>query len=322
MLDVRSIFDSYGVVYSDRGRNVKRGNVVMRCPLCIDDPGQHLGVNLETGTWGCWRNNQHRGSFRQLLRLVGLDKSTIDLVVGAKKTTPVSELRKRFNRINDPVEDANAPVFWPKNFDVISTDDPCCSQHVKHLIGRGYKKREIDDLCSQNDLRYAMSGPFSFRVIFPLKIKSEMRGWTGRDITGRSDMRYRTESNDWGRDVLYLPSTKCDILFMQEGPFDALKVNWVARKHGLRIRSGAFTGTAVVEAQIDLLARTIASLDRPVKLWLGQDRGATANSLRLARQLKTLQPHIIRVPEGFKDVDEMDEQSVLKLLQQMLKFAA
>jgi len=49
-----ALLDRLEVQYITEGPNCKRGWVNVRCPFC-DDPSEHLGMNLETGAFNCWR---------------------------------------------------------------------------------------------------------------------------------------------------------------------------------------------------------------------------------------------------------------------------
>jgi len=88
VIDVVRILSSNGVHFVTEGKNTKRGNVNVKCPFCgNDDPSEHMGIELSTAKWGCWRNNSHRGknfafllkellgiSFKDAARIVGFDK--------------------------------------------------------------------------------------------------------------------------------------------------------------------------------------------------------------------------------------------------------
>lgn len=319
MIDVLSLLEQHNIPHRTRGLDVKRGNVNVKCPYCIDDPEMHLGINLETGVFGCWRSNEHKGTLRKLLRdLLQLNSQQITDLLGASPVRAVSSLRQRLNAIQSPAQESKPDLLkWPANFKIINTEDFTCEAHVKHLVKkRGYAREDINAMCKMFDLRYCFMGHFHNRVLFPLKVLKDFRGWTGRDITNKAEARYKTESGSWGRNVLYLPSLKCEYLIMQEGPFDSLKPNWIARTHGLPIRSGAFTGTAINDEKIDLLLSTIG--DRKIKLFIIQDYGATANALRLKSRLQVLNPTVLKLPAGYKDMDEMPTSEVLTYLQHLL----
>jgi hypothetical protein len=62
-LDWRQLLTDNRVPFIERGPNVKRGEINIRCPFCGSaDPSYHMGLNLDSGWWSCWRNkDQHSG---------------------------------------------------------------------------------------------------------------------------------------------------------------------------------------------------------------------------------------------------------------------
>src|SRR3990170_3506093 len=78
MLDIESALKSKRILYLDSGSNVSRGNINICCPFCPDDPSYHLGINLETGYWGCWRDSGHRGvTLKRLFKALGWSNSEL-----------------------------------------------------------------------------------------------------------------------------------------------------------------------------------------------------------------------------------------------------
>ena len=79
MLDVLTFLDHNRIPYRTNGPNCAKGHVVIKCPFCGDeDPSEHLGIQLSTGYWGCWRNSSHRGRrpHRLIMRLLGCNQSS------------------------------------------------------------------------------------------------------------------------------------------------------------------------------------------------------------------------------------------------------
>src|SRR5271166_3036315 len=68
MIDIETTLRTYGIHFVTAGSNVAAHHINIKCPWCSHDPSEHLGIDLRTGMWGCWRDPAHRG--RSLNRLL------------------------------------------------------------------------------------------------------------------------------------------------------------------------------------------------------------------------------------------------------------
>jgi hypothetical protein len=61
--DWQTFLREHRIAFITQGANVKRGELNIKCPFCGSaDPSQHMGLNLDTGWYSCWRNRaQHSG---------------------------------------------------------------------------------------------------------------------------------------------------------------------------------------------------------------------------------------------------------------------
>src|SRR5258706_108308 len=83
-MDWRRFLEENNITFVDRGPNTKRGEVSIQCPMCgQDDPSEHLGINLQTGKWGCHRDANHRGkASRTLIKaILGCSSQQAGLIV-------------------------------------------------------------------------------------------------------------------------------------------------------------------------------------------------------------------------------------------------
>ena len=210
------------IPYSERGKNISKDHVGIKCPLCLDDKSKHCNISLETGRFFCWRDKKnHRGSFRFLsLLLTGkrheflkpVDDVDMDKMFGDEG---ISQARK-----------------IPK-FDFKKLSESPINVFHKYLKKRGFD--DTYDLCSKYDIRYdTETRDWAWRVIFPIYQKGRLVSWVGRHVDSQAYLKYRESSklesvvppSDclYNFDTLYKKGG--DYLIITEGIFDALKFDY------------------------------------------------------------------------------------------------
>lgn len=322
MVDVRELLEQFNIPYIDHGPNVKKGWLCIHCPLCgYSDPSFHLGINPETLFCGCWRDNTHRGNFRFFLgRIANLSTSALDAIFGQKRISPVSKLISDFNAINKSADaDKLKYVEWPSDMIRICKTQGPRGTVWNYLLSRGYTEEQAERAAEMFDLRCAASGPFALRVIFPIRMNGKLVGWTGRDVTGTSPMRYKTESNGWGKSILYYHKIKNikNIVFT-EGPFDALRINVYAAQFGLsdQVAAVAMLGTAIVGSQVSLLARLMTTKSR---FYVCLDQDAAPIRHKILKDLALLHPVPLYLPEGVKDAALLSSAQATQFIRDLIK---
>jgi hypothetical protein len=315
--------NAHRIEFVERGANVARGNIAINCPWCGDaDRGFHLGISLGGKGYGCWRSKSHRGirptrliaallkcSWDEAKRISGDDDVILtDDEAFAKQ---VREMMQGKVQVSTDVK----PIDMPKSFKPIE-DRAFGRRFVDYLTDeRGYSYADALKLAPLYDLRYCISGPFKYRLIIPVYMDG-LVNWTGRDITGRSLIRYRTLSTDpkkaeeAGTPVAPIPIERTLLnydeiireehgrsLVVCEGPLDALRVDFYGRKQGIRATCLFGTGN-LSEAQVELLD---AVNDRFEKRLLVLDADAALGVLAKHSRLAYLGYKPFRLPSDIED---------------------
>ncbi len=315
--------DRHGVSYVTAGPNTAHGHISIKCPLCGDDPSEHMGlsINPRNPAWGCWRNRDHRG------------KSPVRLIKALLRCS--GEMAVRL------VQEGNAPEF--DDFEKVAADllygeaeapkKEVPKRHLKFLPefkmldNRGYGPRFLDYLrhergltpaimvAKRYDLHYTLTGPFKNRLIIPFYHDEELVGWTGRSIDGRVDLRYKMLPDDkesaerMGVKPMLVNRKKYlfqldrvqeggEVLVITEGPLDAIKLEWYAKNPGMVVT--CVFGKPTTD-QVHMLARAARDFDR-VQVLLDTD--AWSDGIQLADELKELSGSNVRwaaLPSGTKD---------------------
>jgi hypothetical protein len=298
--DVIKYLDARGIAHSS-GKNVSGGWVGIQCvyPLC-DDRSNHLGINLQSGLHSCWKCGNKGGPEHLVMLIDRCDYGRAADVV------------RKFSSglITNREEHVRLGSFMLPKF---------CSYephgiHAAYLASRGYDWQE---LVAQYDIRF--TGPVAYvdtsrgkihyrwRIIIPIYVDGAMVNFTSRDVTGRSDARYKTAPDDIammpGGTVVYNLDNAGDRIALMEGPFDV----W-------RIGPGAvgMLGTVFTEEQLELIAAK-----QPSRLYVVYDHGAAEIAEELGTRMAKLVPRVdyLWLDEGDPDTLPLMD---IKRLQHML----
>jgi hypothetical protein len=307
-------------------------NVECPCPWCgAEEHGRHMSISLSGKGYKCWlRPLEHRGksvpkliqallgcSWGEAFSLAGVESrgpslaemefmaKARELLGGEKRVTPVEELRylKEFRPL---VPEGSGRYF------------------VEHMVSeRGYEIDELYDLQRWYQLQCAISGYFKYRIIIPIYMNDNLVTWTGRSIKRNADIRYLTLSAKPTKAELPLAPMSIDKtlwnydalkkggedLYICEGPFDALRIDYVGHSRGIR-------ATCVFKKQISAsqvtLLDNISHLFR--RIYLLFDAGEHLDILRTRSQLAHLKLRSRTLPAGYKDAGEMGYKAASRFL--------
>lgn len=299
--DTIAFLDEYSIPYVTEGKNTSKGWVGLPCHFC-GDQSDHLGVNLNSGVFSCWRCGERGGPAKLVKTLLDLEwfeayreVERFSSGLPPKRSEPLSDRRWKDSSLK-------IPAGFTKQFP---------RMHLEYLAGRGFNPgRLIEDF----DLwAVGPAGFFRWRVVAPIKIGGKIVSFVGRDVTGRSESKYLIESTDRAllprRQLVYnldrVPNDSCLIV---EGPADV----W-------RIGDGA----------VALLGTKFS----PEQAWLLFDRGIRQCSVMFdpepeaqqsARRLAALLSGVmdrVRVIEKQTDGDpgDMSPDEVIKLKKEVFK---
>ncbi len=303
--NVIALLELYSIEFVDSGPNVAKGNVNIQCPWCGEsDPSHHLGINLETAMWGCWRNKNHRGRlfYKLLAKLTALSFAEARRLTGegGARAIQQGEMERAVQALTEAPNTPKSNTFkrklqLPSEFRKLSGFTPQFSLSAKNFIRymvkeRGFPKHHLKNICREYELRFAIGGRFKNRIIFPVYEDKRLLTYVGRYIYPSSALRYlaldKEESVKQVKDCLYNYDKAMEggnELFIVEGPFDVLKMDFYSRKKYCRA-IGLFNMN-LEPAQIDLLFNLRGKFDQYTVLL---DAGQVAESLRLQTELSFL----------------------------------
>lgn len=311
-----------GITYTTVGPNSSAGRINIRCPFCVDDPSEHLGVHVRTGKWNCWRNTHagipHTGA-RLVQALLGCSYNEAARIVGEGSIEAPSEndlfaAFKNWKFRDSKLEDVPSSIVMPSGFNSLNNGSPFAGPFLQYMFDRGYTKGQVDWLCSVYDLRYTLKGKFGYRIIIPVYDQyGKLLSWTGRSISAKNSQRYMSLSRFTQvctpkETLLGLPLLHtCHnprALLVCEGPFDAMWVSTIGRSFG--VYGTCLFGLTLSPPQ-EVLLRALRKRFSYVGLFL--DSTAVFQSFALAQSGFS----VLRLSSEYKDPAEMPAQKLIDL---------
>lgn len=325
-----------GIEYVERGANVGRGEINIRCAFCgTADPSFHMGLNTTSGFWACWRNSEHRGKspLRLLVKLLnipywkarqlaGLDKDYVDPegfdALAAKLMRAIEAER--------PEQIQRRHLTLPLDFQ-LALDWGSSRRHFAYLRDQrlfgSYTREVVGDYL----LVMQKYGDMSDRIIFPYVVEDDLVTWTGRAI-GHHPIRYKDLPIDqsiippkrtlYNHDVVISGGK---ILCVVEGPVDTVKMDYAGKPH--QVRAVGLSTNSMSDDQIYLLGEAASQFERVVFLMDNKKSGLGAvDSMRLKQKVAGIRNAKVKsIPDQFKDCGEMlvpeAEDFALQLLEEL-----
>jgi hypothetical protein len=307
-MDWTAFLNDNAVEYATRGKNTARDHVSIRCPWCGDeDPSQHLGISLTSDAWGCLRNSRHRGHSPSHLiaAILGCSSHQARLIVsqytesdpeslGVAQSPPEPKVEEIFDLRHErqikPV--GTTAKFW------------------HYLEGRGF--HDVNALIRKYRLTCCTTGYYKERIIIPLYKDKKLYAWTARAIGNPQNAPRYLSSELVKKTVFNRDIEGGELLFVVEGPFDALKLDYYGQEHGAR--ATCTFGTSISIEQVIILNALKKLFQRVVVLF---DRDALEPSFEAIDWLSAANVTLGTLPEKFKDPGEMSGTDIATFIQQV-----
>lgn len=258
------LLKDYHVPFQVEGHKHSRpGWVNIPCPFCTGNPGWHLGWNLKYGYFNCWRCGGKK------------TVSTLSTILGIP-TDQVKELIRQYklkSRIstNDEIIVSKKPFMFPSGTTELQWF------HERYLNKRGFKNN--GKLLGTGPIAHLDNINFKMRIIFPIYWGGRIVSFQGRDITGKSKLKYITCPKN--REILFHK----DILYTING-FDYKKplivVEGVTDVLRIPYQSGATFGIEYTERQVQWIANNF----KEVIVLFDDEVQAVKQSKKLSSELR------------------------------------
>jgi hypothetical protein len=315
------------VPYVESGPNVKRGELAIQCPYCGSaDPSKHMGINLETGWWSCWRNRaQHSGKspLRLIMKLLGVPYGKAREIAGldADYVDPegfdaiAARVMGRNKEVVNPSADRRFLDLDPGFIDIVPRGR--ARRAFEYLFhDRGFDLgADVDKLCEDYQLKFG-TGRWADRIILPYFQDGKLVTWTGRAIA-ESTVRYRDLSLDESllapKETLYNHDamlTEGKALVLVEGPFDVLKLDFYGKQFG--VRAVGLSTNSIKEEQAFLLQTARGHFPRVLVMLDTKSKLGIVDSMRMKQELYFIDNlSIVPVPCGAGDAGALHPEQVI-----------
>jgi DNA primase len=170
-LNLIEYLDDKNISYSTSGKNVSSGWIGISCPFC-GDSSNHLGINLESKVFSCWKCGEKGNFIKLAMELEGLSFKEIMKEISQYGNfflqSPTTPVRSSF------VKDDFEPIYdW----------------HKTYLEKRGF---DSDKIIKKYKLKSGrITSDFAHRIIIPYFMKGQMVTVTSRDVTEKSKIKYK-----------------------------------------------------------------------------------------------------------------------------------
>ena len=171
-----SLLRDHGIKIATKGMHVARGWVNVACPFCGDSTKDKLGWNIADQYFSCWKCRGKR-----------TDEAIAALLKIPEHEAWILMLRYKLRPSYEVDEDA-APVQHANT--CIVPGGPLERIHKDYLIGRGYDPDELARIWGLTGT--GPLGPYKFRITYPIYYDGRVVSFQGRDVTGKSDLRWKT----------------------------------------------------------------------------------------------------------------------------------
>jgi hypothetical protein len=321
-MDWLRFLEGHRISYVSRGSNTKKGEVSVQCPFCgDDDPSEHLGISLSSANWGCLRNAQHRGHkpFHLVAALLGCSMAQARLAVAqfsAPDVDGLDDALQALEAVSAAPEPAQPRVTKMQHIDEFRhiTGEGSSRKHWKYLYQRGFDSPSA--LADEYGLMYCTTGQWKDRIIIPVLVNGEMIAWTARALGNpKNAPRYLSSSNAVKETIFNEDEVRKggNLLFVTEGPFDALKLDYYGKP--FKARATCIFGLTLSIDQVTLLKLARPHYRQVILLF-------DENTLEQSFYAQDwLQPNVTigHLPKGVKDPGSMRVDQVVTFIKQCEK---
>jgi len=172
------------IEYRTSGKNVTKNWLEINCPFCNDDPSFHCGISPQR-LFNCHICGE-KGDVVKLVKQIEscswyiakdiVEQFSEDITVGLKKDS--IRYSSKIDRLNLPKISLSLP----------------CLIHKNYLIKRNF---DPDYLTKKYKLKFCYNiGEWKFRIIIPFFLDGKLITWTGLDVTGKAEIKYKHLANE------------------------------------------------------------------------------------------------------------------------------
>jgi hypothetical protein len=254
-MDIVQLYQDYNLDYKTEGhKHCRPGWVNVECPWCEGNAGYHLGYNLLSDHYVCWRCGFHPVA-PTVARLINIKEREAYIIV------------KRYGLLISSipvVEQVKEEFIMPSAL----YDLNLLPQHQKYLRNRGFNPDKLEkdwDLLGSGPMSLLDKINYRHRIIIPFDWGGMRVSFDSRDITGKHTSKYMACPKNreliphkeilYGKQELWTDTGIC-----VEGPTDVWRFGF---------NSFATSGIKYTPQQVRVMAKSFK------KIWICYDANET-----------------------------------------------
>ena len=289
--DVISYLDEKNIEYRTSGKNIGNGWIGIQCIFCLAN-GFHLGVNLAAKTYSCFR--------------CGAKGNGVALVAEIEKVSKKQayHITRKYLNLDAAITLKNKVTTYSEQVELKGLTKEFSLSAMEYLRKRNF---DAQKLIKQYDLYYGgIVGDFKFRIVAPVYLDHQIMSLVGRDITDKSDRRYKVLSVS--KSKLPIKSTLYNIdnagrdVIIVEGIFDCWRIG----------------DSCVATLGTKFTAEQILLLKGFRNAFILFDPEARRQAEKLSAMLQGIVSHVEIITLDKGDPAEMNQQEVLNLRKELL----
>ena len=177
-MNILQLYDDYSIKYQTEGhKHCRPGWANVSCPFCTGNPGLHLGVELTSTIFYCWRCGWKPAS-KVIAKLLNVSEQKAKEIIREYKGI-VQKQEKAKIRIK--------PHRHPTDTGELQ------KQHIKYLEKRNFdsnKLKKIWGLLGTGPIAKLDKINYGHRILAPIIHGGKEVSFQARDITGKSKVKY------------------------------------------------------------------------------------------------------------------------------------
>lgn len=282
------------IEYLTKGnRHCTEGWVQIHCVMCDSSKDFHLGFNIESSFFRCWRCGSHRIE-NVCSNLLSVPQNQVRIII-----------RQYFgNQTKIQHTERSVP-------DRISLPEGCQeikNAHREYLENRNFDPEKIRQIWDIKGTGH--TGNYKFRIIAPINFKNQLVSYQGRDITGKAKSKYKACSKNLEiiphQEIVYgFDLVPNDTAIVCEGIIDA----W-------RLGPGA---VATFGMQTSIQQSILLAKFKRVFIFFDSEKDAENEAEKLASRLSNLnvEANIITIEKG--DPADLSQNEADEAMKEILK---
>jgi len=190
-----SVLEHHEIQYWTYGKNVSEDSINIQCPFC-DDHSNHCGIFITTLGYHCWRCNR-TGTFDFLIAYVTRrpvaecteEIASFGISFGRDAVEQILDL------LDPPTEEQDGD--HPDEISLPSFFEPVTLETRFPLLDQYLNRRNISrETLMEHQCGICTVGECMNRLVVPVYFQGELVSYQAADMTGRSDVKYRTAHNE------------------------------------------------------------------------------------------------------------------------------